>query len=68
VWDEFSDVLEGITGLSPDRVVEFTIDIIAGTIPISKAPYRMTPMELAILKAQLKEYLDKELIRPSTSL
>jgi len=53
VWNEFPGVFEEILRLPPDRVVEFSIDIIPGTVPISKAPYRMTPTELEILKKQL---------------
>ena len=53
VWNEFSDVFEEILGLPPDRAVEFSIDTIPGTVPISKAPYRMAPTELEILKKQL---------------
>ena len=41
VLDEFLDVFEGIKGLPLDRVVEFTINNIPGTTPISKAPYRI---------------------------
>ena len=67
LWNKFSDVFEEISGLSPNRVVKFSIDIITGTILISKAPYRMAPTELEILKKQLQEYSDKGLIRPSTS-
>ena len=67
VWDEFLDVFEGIKGLPLDRVLNFTIDILPGTSPISKAPYRMAPTELAILKEQLKDYEDKGLTWPSTS-
>jgi hypothetical protein len=37
------------------------------TTPISKRPYRMPPAELAELKKQLQELLDKCFIRPSTS-
>ena len=47
--------------------MEFSIDIILGATPISKAPYRMAPTELSILKEQLQEYSSKGLIRPSTS-
>ena len=50
VWNEFLDVFEEISGLSPDRVVEFSIDTIPGATLISKAPYRMVLTELAILK------------------
>ena len=66
VWNEFLNVFEEIS-LPPDRVVEFSVDLIPGATPISKAPYRMAPTKLAILKEQLLEYSSKGLIRPSTS-
>jgi hypothetical protein len=47
--------------------VEFAIELVPGTTPISQRPYRMPPDELAELKVRLKELLDKGLIRPSTS-
>ena len=47
--------------------MEFTIDLIPGTEPISIPPYRMSPAELKELKAQLEELLSKGFIRPSTS-
>ena len=59
---EFPD---DILGLLPDREVEFTIDLISGTEPISIPPYRMAPAELRELKAQLEELLSKGFIRPS---
>ena len=62
---EFPD---DIAGLPPDREVEFTIDLIPGTEPISIPPYRMAPAELRELKAQLEELLSKGFIRPSISL
>ena len=53
---EFPDVfLDDIAGLPPDREVEFTIDFIPGTKPISIPPYRMAPAELRELKALLEE-------------
>ncbi|XP_038977887.1 uncharacterized protein LOC108511168 [Phoenix dactylifera] len=65
---EFPDVFpEDLPGLPPDREVEFSIDLIPGTGPISKAPYRMAPAELKVLKEQLQELLDKNFIRPSVS-
>ena len=65
---EFPDVFpDDISGLPPDREVEFTIDLIPGTEPISIPPYRMAPAELRELKAQLEELLSKGLIRPSIS-
>jgi hypothetical protein len=65
---EFPDVfLEDLPGMSPDQNVEFTIKLQPGTIPISRRPYKITPKELAELKIQLKELLDKGYIRPSSS-
>jgi len=55
VWNKFPDIFKEISGLPPDRVVEFSINTIPGTILISKAPYRMTPTELEILKKQLQK-------------
>ena len=46
---------------------EFTIDLAPRTAPISKAPYKMAPLELKELKIQLQELLDKGFIRPSVS-
>ena len=65
---EFPDVFpDDIVGLPPDREVEFTIDLIPGTEPISIPPYRMATVELRELKAQLEELLSKGFIRPSIS-
>ena len=47
--------------------MEFTIDLIPRTEPISIPPYRMAPAELRELKAQLQELLSKGFIRPSIS-
>ncbi|EYU31709.1 hypothetical protein MIMGU_mgv1a024293mg, partial [Erythranthe guttata] len=64
----FSDVFpEDLHGVAPHREVEFSIDLIPGTTPISMAPYRFAPAELSELKVQLQELLDKGFIRPSTS-
>jgi len=68
IMKEFLDVLpEDLPGLPPDRDVDFDIEVIPNTAPISKAPYWMAPVELAELKKQLQEYLDKGFIRPSVS-
>ena len=65
---EFPNVfLDDISGLPPDREVEFTIDLIPSTEPISIPPNRMAPAELRELKAQLEELLSKGFIRPSIS-
>jgi hypothetical protein len=56
-----------LPGLPLDRDVEFAIELIPGTPPISRRPYRMPLNELAELKKQLKDLLNKGLIRPSLS-
>jgi hypothetical protein len=53
--------------MPPDRDIEFIIELQPGTAPISKRPYRMPPNELAELKIQLQDLLDKGFIRPSAS-
>ena len=63
-----SSVFPGdIAGLPPDREVEFPIDLIPRTEPISNPPYRMASVELRELKAQLEELLSKGFIRLSIS-
>ena len=56
-----------LSSMPPDRCVEFIVDLIPGTTPISRRPYRMTPHELAELKAQLEVCLAKGFIRSSSS-
>ncbi|WVZ70085.1 hypothetical protein U9M48_018783 [Paspalum notatum var. saurae] len=65
---EYPDVFpDDIPGLSPDRAVEFAINLVPGTAPIAKAPYRMSGKEYDVLKRQLDELLEKGLIRCSVS-
>jgi hypothetical protein len=48
---EFLDVFpDDLPGLPPDHDVEFKIELLPGTAPISRRPYRMPPNELAELK------------------
>ena len=56
-----------MSGLSPDQEIEFMMELVPGSAPISKAPCRMAPAKLAELKTQLQELLDKGLIQPSAS-
>jgi hypothetical protein len=68
VIEEFVDVFpEELRGMPPERGVEFYIDLIPGTAPIAKRPYRMAPTELAELKLQIAELQQKGYIRPSLS-
>ena len=67
VW-EYADVFpDDLPGMPPDRDIEFVIELQPGTAPISKRSYRMPPNELAELKVQLQDLLDKGFIRPSSS-
>jgi hypothetical protein len=51
---EYPDVFpDELSGMPPDRDVEFVIELQPGTAPISKRPYRMPPKDLAELKNQL---------------
>jgi hypothetical protein len=69
VVNEFSDVfLEEFLGMPPDRDIEFVIDLMPGTAPIYKSPYRMATPHLAELKEHIKELLEKGFIRSSSSL
>ena len=65
---EYPDVFpEELLGMPPNRDLEFTIDLIPGTAPIAKRPYRMAVNELEELKKQLRELQEKGYIRPSSS-
>jgi hypothetical protein len=57
---EFPDVFsEELPGMPPDREIEFVIELVPGTAPIFKRPYRTAANQLAELKEQLQELLDK---------
>ena len=65
----FLDVFpEELPGLVPDREIEFEIELLPGTMPISKAPYQMAAAELKELKQLFQELLDKKFICLSYSL
>ena len=47
VVNEFPNVFpDELSGLPTDREIEFAIDLTLGTKPVSKAPYRMAPVEM----------------------
>lgn len=65
---EYPDVFpDDLPGMPPDRDIMFLIDLVPGTAPISKRPYRMPANELAELKKQIEELREKGYIRPSSS-
>jgi hypothetical protein len=51
----------------PERAIEFKIELQANRTPITQSMYRMMPVELAKLKIQLQDLLDKGYICPSSS-
>jgi hypothetical protein len=65
---EFPDVFpEDLPRLSLERDVEFVIELKPNTAPISRRLYQTPPNELAELKTQLQDFLEKGFIRPSSS-
>jgi hypothetical protein len=65
---EFPGVFpEDLPGLSPERDVEFVIELKPVMAPVSRRSYRLPPNELAELKTQLQDLLEKGFIRPSLS-
>ena len=65
---DFLDVFpDDLPSLPPERGIDFPIDLVHGTAPISLPPYRMAPAELKELKTQLQEMVDRGFIWPSIS-
>ncbi|GBG62896.1 hypothetical protein CBR_g34268 [Chara braunii] len=65
--DEFADIFESPTGVVPDRPISHEIILEAGVAASKCCIYRMSEEELAVLRAQLDDLLDKGWIRPSSS-
>jgi hypothetical protein len=59
--------LKELSGMPPDREIEFVIDLVPDTAHIFKRPYRMAANQLAELKEHLQELLDRGYICPSAS-
>ncbi|GJR27877.1 reverse transcriptase domain-containing protein [Tanacetum coccineum] len=65
---DFEDVFpKDLSGLPPQRKFEFHIDLVPGSTPIAKSPYRLAPSKMQELSRQLQELQDKGFIRPSHS-
>jgi hypothetical protein len=68
IAQEYPDVFpEDLPGMLSDRDIEFIIELLPGTPPISKRSYRMPVNELVELKKQIAELQSKGFIRPSSS-
>ena len=50
-----------------ERDIEFIIELLPGTTPLAKRPYRMRVNELAKLKKQIRKLLNKGYVQPSSS-
>ncbi|GJZ27972.1 putative reverse transcriptase domain-containing protein [Tanacetum coccineum] len=60
VVQDFVEVFpEDLSGLPPQRQVEFRIDLVPGATPVAKSPYRLAPSEMQELSQQLQELQDK---------
>jgi hypothetical protein len=67
VVNEFFDVfLEELSVMPLDWDNEFVLELVSGTVPICKRPHRMAARQLAELKYQIKELLEKGYIFPSS--
>ncbi|GJZ52711.1 putative reverse transcriptase domain-containing protein [Tanacetum coccineum] len=65
---DYVDVFpEDLSGLPPQRKVEFRIDLVSGATPVAKSLYRLASSEMQELSRQLQELQDKGFIRPSHS-
>lgn len=65
---EYLDVfLKDLSGIPPERQVEFRIDLVPGVAPIAKAPHWLVPPEMQEFYVQPQELIDKGFIKPSSS-
>jgi hypothetical protein len=65
---EFPNVFpDDLSGIPPEMAIEFKIELQSGTAPRAKSLYQMPPVELAELKIQLQDLLDKCYIHPNSS-
>ncbi|GJU33818.1 hypothetical protein Tco_1182172 [Tanacetum coccineum] len=57
---DFTNVFsEDLLGLSPQRQVEFRVDLVHGATPVAKSPYHLAPSKMQELTKQLQEELNK---------
>jgi hypothetical protein len=68
VLKEFKNIIQEVPGLPPKRDIDFSINLMPGAAPVSKACYRMSTPEMKELQLQLEDILKKGYIHPSVSL
>ena len=59
--------LDELPGIPSKREIDFTIELVVGVAPVSRAPYIMSTPKMLELKMQLQELLDKKYIKLSVS-
>ena len=65
---EYSEAFHNdLPGIPPEWEIDFGIDFLPDTNPISIPPYRVASTEVKEFKSQLKDLLEKGFIRPSIS-
>ena len=67
IVQEFEEVFQEISGLLPKREIDFCVELVPGTTPILKTPYRMAPTEMQELKRQVQELETLGFVLSSTS-
>jgi hypothetical protein len=68
VFCEYPDVFPNdLSGMPPNRAIEFKIELYPGTAHVYKCLCPMVLNELAKMKTQLQELLNKGYVRPSCS-
>jgi hypothetical protein len=67
VLNDFEDVFKEIPGIPPNRDIDFFVNLIPRTTPVSKIPYRVSTPELKELQMKLEEIMKKGYICPSVS-
>ncbi|KAI3669068.1 hypothetical protein L6452_40289 [Arctium lappa] len=68
VVSDYPDVFpDDLPGLTPDRQVEFRIDLVPRAASIARAPYRLDSTEMKEMMSQLHDLLEKGFVRPSSS-
>jgi hypothetical protein len=65
--DTYSTIFQPITGLPPQRAGDHTIPLFPGATPFRLRPYRYNPFQKDEIERQIKEMLEKGLIKHSSS-
>ena len=67
IVQDFEDVFHDILGLPLKREIDFCIELVPKTLPISKTPYWMVSIEMLELNRQVQELEDLGFVQPSMS-